>query len=77
MNPPFHKLSRLTMEKLSEAQAILIDCLKFLKISEDGILIILMLIPSDKQISEMADFLLNHRGATEDEIIEKALEISE
>ena len=63
--------------KLSEAQASLIESLKFLKLEQDAIVVIMLLIPKDEQIAEMAEFLLENPKATEADILKKATEISE
>lgn len=63
--------------ELSKAQEMLIGCLKALGVSLDGVKVIMLLIPEDWKIAEMADFLLNNREATENEIIEEAIRISE
>ena len=63
--------------KLTEAQANLINCLKFLKFKRDTIIAIMLMIPQDEQIAEMADYLLSNPQATESDILEKAIEISQ
>ena len=63
--------------QLSKAQEMLIECLQFLKISKDAIIGVMMMIPEDEQIAEMASYLLENRQATENDILEKAVEISE
>ena len=63
--------------KLSQAQVNLIECLKYLQVSQDGIKGIMLMIPNEEQIGEMASFLLENKQATESEMIEKAIEISE
>lgn len=63
--------------KPSRAQEICLECLMTLGVSTDGIMVIMLLIPEDWQIAEMADYLLKNKGATEDEIIEEAIRISE
>ena len=62
--------------KLSEAQASLIECLKFLKLEQDTIVVIMLLIPDDEQIASMAGYLLENPRATESDILKKATEIS-
>lgn len=62
--------------KLSEAQANLIDCLKFLKLEQDTIIVIMLMIPKDEQMAKMAEFLLDNPKASESEILKKATEIS-
>lgn len=56
---------------------MLIICLKALGVSLDGVKVIMLLIPEDWQIAEMADFLLKNKDAKETEIIEEAIRISE
>ena len=63
--------------QLSEAQANLIECLKFLKVSQESIVGIMLMIPKDEQIAEMANYLLENPKAQESEIIKKAIEIDE
>ena len=62
--------------QLSEAQANLIECLKFLNVQKDAIVAIMLLIPKDEQIATMAEYLLENPKATEAEILAKALEIN-
>ena len=62
---------------LSEAQAYLAECLKFLKISRDAIVTILLLVPNDDQIAAMAEYILENPKAAEEQILKKAMEISE
>ena len=62
--------------QLSEAQANLIECLKFLKVKQDAIVAIMLLIPKDEQIATMAEYLLENPKANEPEILKKATEIS-
>lgn len=65
------------MEKqLSEAQANFIECLKYLKIDKDAIITIMLLVPQDEQIADLAEYLLEHPLATESDILHKAMEIS-
>lgn len=64
-------------KQLSEAQVNLIECLKFLKVSQENIVGIMLMIPQDEQIAEMAEYLSNNPKATESEILKKAVEISE
>ena len=63
--------------RLTEAQEILIDCLKFLKVRKEMITGIMLMIPKDDQIADMAEFLSKNQDATEEEIVEMALELSE
>ena len=63
--------------RLSQAQASLIECFKFLKIKQDAIIAIMLMIPNDEQIAEMAEYLLDNPKATESQILEKAMEIAE
>lgn len=65
------------MSELSKAQEMLIMCLKALGVSPDGVKVIMLLIPEDWRIAEMADFLLKNKDAKETEIIEEAIRISE
>ena len=62
--------------QLSEAQANLIECLKFLKVKQDAIVAIMLLIPKDEQIATIAEYLLENPKANEPEILKKATEIS-
>ena len=63
-------------EQLSQAQTNLIECLKYLKIDKDAIITIMLLVPQDVQIAELAEYLLEHPLATESDILHKAMEIS-
>lgn len=66
------------MEKgLTEAQSDMIECLNFLKLDKNAIVVIMLLIPKDEQIAEMAEFLLENPKATESDILKKAVDISE
>lgn len=62
---------------MTEAQSNMIECLKFLKLDKDAIVVIMLLIPQDEQIAEMAEFLLENPKATKSDILKKAVEISE
>lgn len=64
-------------KRLSEAQEGLIECLKFLKVSTDAIVMTMLLIKDDAQIAEMADYLLTNPGACESDILKTATVISE
>ena len=63
--------------KLSKAQSDMIECLKFLKLDQEAIVAIMLLIPKYEQIAEMAEFLLENQNATQSDILKKATEISE
>ena len=63
-------------KRLSEAQANLIECLKFLKVKQENIVGIMLMIPQDRQIAEMAEYLSNNPKTTESGILAKAIEIS-
>ena len=63
--------------KLSEAQTDMIECLKFLKLDQEAIVAIMILIPKEEQIAEIAEFLLENPNATQSDILKKATEISE
>ncbi|MDD7351700.1 MAG: hypothetical protein PUG90_05970 [Clostridia bacterium] len=63
--------------KLSEAQTDMIECLKFLKLDQEAIVAIMLLIPKDEQIAEMAEFLLENPNSTQSDILKKAVNISE
>ena len=65
------------MSELSEAQEVLIEGLLFLGICADVIKGVVLLLPENWQIAEMATFLLNNKDAKESEILEEALRISE
>ena len=62
--------------QLSQMQANLIECLKFLKIKQDTIVAIMLLIPRNEQIAMMAEYLLQNTNPTESEILDKAQEIA-
>lgn len=63
--------------KLSKAQSDMIECLKFLKLDQEAIVAIMLLIPKYEQIAEMAEFLLENQNATQSDILKKAVDISE
>ena len=62
--------------QLSAAQANLIECLKFLKVSQESIVGIMLMIPEDEQVAEMANYLSENPKVKESEILKKAVEIS-
>ena len=70
-------LRKIKMSGLSQAQSILIECLKFLKLNEETITGIMLMIPNDEQISRMAEFLEKTPNPTEKQIVEEAQRISE
>lgn len=63
--------------QLSEAQVNLIECFKFLKINQETIVTIMLLIPRDDQIAKMAEFLSENPNATESELLKMAMEIED
>lgn len=63
--------------KLSKAQSDMIECLKFLKLDQEAIVAIMLLIPKYEQIAEMAEFLLENPNSTQSDILKKAVDISE
>lgn len=63
--------------KLSKAQSDMIECLKFLKLDQEAIVAIMLLIPKEEQIAEMAEFLVENPDATQSDILKKAVDISE
>lgn len=63
-------------QELNESQKILIQCLCALNCQEETITAIILLLSTEEQISEMADFLLNNRLATESDILKNAIEIA-
>ena len=63
--------------QLNNSQAQLVECLKFLKVSQENIVGIMLLVKTDEQISEMADFLMTNPKATSSEILSKAVGISD
>lgn len=62
--------------QLSYAQANLIECFKFLNLKQETIVGIMLLIPKDEQIAEMAEYLLENPKATESQLLKKATDIS-
>ena len=76
MSPLRRKQEKTMANQLSEAQANLIECLKFLKIKKDAIVATMLLIPKEEQIATMAEYLLQNPKATEAKILKKATEIS-
>ena len=63
------------MKILSQKQKDLINCLKYLKIEDDAIVVILLNVKKDYQISQLAEFLLLNNNASQSQIIKKAIEI--
>ena len=63
--------------QLSEAQVNLIECFKFLKVKQETIVTILLLIPENDQIASMAEFILGNMNATESELLEMAIKIAD
>ena len=63
-------------KQLSQAQANLIECLKYLEIDKDAIITIMLLVPKESQIADLAEYLLEHPLATESDILHKAIEIN-
>ena len=59
------------MSELSKAQEMLIICLKALGVSLDVVKVIMLLIPEDWRIAEMADFLLKNKDAKETKSLRK------
>ena len=51
--------------------------LEFLKLDQEAIVAIMLLIPKEEQIAEIAEFLLENPNATQSDILKKATEISE
>ncbi len=62
---------------LTDAQKRLIECLKFLKVEDERIIGIMLLVKTDEQISAMADYILKTPTATSSMILEKGVEISD
>lgn len=63
-------------KQLSQAQANLIECLKYLEIDKDAIITIMLLVPKEAQIADLAEYLLAHPSATQSDILHKAMEIN-
>ena len=63
-------------KQLSQAQANLVECLKYLKVHHEAIITILLLVPSEEQIADLAEYLLENPLATESDIIQKSIEIA-
>ena len=65
------------LKQLTESQANLIECLSFLKEKQENIVGMMLMIPQDEQIAEMAEYhLSNNPKSTESDILAKAIEIS-
>ena len=64
------------MKQLSEMQKNLIQCLKYLKLEEDAIVVIMLSLKEEDQMAELADFLMNNQESTQGQILEKVMEIS-
>lgn len=63
-------------KQLSQAQANLVECLKYLKVHHEAITTILLLVPSEEQIADLAEYLLENPLATESDILQKSMEIA-
>ena len=63
--------------QLTTAQETLIECLQLLGLEATAIITIMLMIPEDEQIAEMAEYLLKNPKATESDILKKAVDISE
>ena len=63
--------------RFSDAQEKLIECLKFLKLSPNAAIAVMLLVKTDGQIAEMADFLLQNPDARESDILKAATDINE
>lgn len=65
------------MTELSQSQIDFIQCLRFLELEEQAIVAIALMIKTDEQIAEMAEFLLSHPEATQSDLLRVAVEISD
>lgn len=65
----------LKMEKLSEMETTIIQGLKYLKVEEEAIIGIMLLIQEEWQVIEMGSYLYDNPQATQEEILLKAVEI--
>lgn len=63
-------------KQLSQAQANLIECLKYLEIDKDAIITIMLLVLKEAQIADLAEYLLEYPLATESDILHKAMAIN-
>ena len=70
------KYEKQMLKQLTESQANLIECLNFLKEKQENIVGMMLMIPQDEQIAEMAEYLSNNPKSTESDILAKAIEIS-
>lgn len=61
---------------LSWEEQTLIDGLQVFEVSRPNQVIVFLILQTDEQKMQMVDYLLEHRDATEQEILTKAQEIS-
>ena len=74
---PKNEYLNYAVENGTQAQAMLIKCLMYHKVKEDAIAVIMLMVRTDDQIAEMAEFLQKNPKATESEILEEAMRIDE
>ena len=65
------------MQELTKMQELLIELLQAFGVRKDIIVAVLLMVNTDNQIMELTEFMDRNRQATEDEIIEEAVRISE
>ena len=65
------------MQELTKMQELLIELLQAFGVRKDIIVAVLLMVNTDDQIMELTEFMDRNRQATEDEIIEEAVRISE
>lgn len=65
------------MQELTKMQELLIELLQAFGVRKDIIMAVLLMVNTDNQIMELTEFMDRNRQATEDEIIEEAVRISE
>ena len=64
------------MKMLTPLEESLLEIMQTLKVDWETIVGIMLMIPKDDQIADMAEFLSGNPNATEEEIVEVALKIS-
>lgn len=63
--------------ELTEKQKKLLQYFQALKISEENIIGIMLLIQKEEQQNQMMDYIIANKVLTKDQLIEKAMQISQ
>ena len=62
--------------ELSETQKLLINGLKLFKMEKEEIIIIMILLQEEDQMNSLMHFMINHREANQEDILEEAVNIA-